>query len=60
MTARTVQGSVTTFTNAPLTIPKMPEGFKPKVPSGNWERFEEYETPLGVESLINHVGDCFD
>ena len=22
--------------------------------------FDEYETPLGVEIMINHVGDCFD
>ena len=21
---------------------------------------EDYETPLGVEVIINHVGDCFD
>ncbi len=54
------KNGVTTFTN---TIWKRPEepgpGKKPKTP-GDVVTIEEYETPLGVEIVINHVGDCFD
>ena len=31
-----------------------------KTPGGGWVIFEEYDTALGGETLINHVGDCFD
>jgi len=24
------------------------------------EIFEGYDTPLGLDVIINHVGDCFD
>lgn len=33
---------------------------KPKVPSKVAFIIDEYDTPLGVEIMINHVGDCFD
>ena len=29
-------------------------------PGGDFAIFEEYQTALGVETIINHVGDCFD
>ena len=52
---------MTTFTNELLRIPEVPENMKPKkMPSGTWKVFEGYDTPLGVETSINHVGDCFD
>jgi hypothetical protein len=47
LTSTVVEGNVTTFTNY---LPERP----PEVP------VEEYETPLGLEVIINHVGDCFD
>lgn len=54
-------GTVTTFTNEVFRTPEIPENLKPKkMPSGEWQVFEVYATALGVETLINHVGDCFD
>ena len=54
-------GTVTTFTNEVFRTPEIPENMKPKkMPSGEWQVFEVYATALGVETLINHVGDCFD
>ena len=52
---------MTTFTNEVFRMPEIPENMKPKkMPSGEWQVFEVYATALGVETLINHVGDCFD
>ena len=42
----------TVLTNAPV---KRPGG-----PGTPYLIIEEYSTPLGVEIIINHVGDCFD
>ena len=57
----TEAGSVTVFTNRILGFPKIPDGEKkPKLPGGHWGIFEEYDTALGGQLLINHVGDCFD
>ena len=58
----TVEGHVTTFTNELWTWPEVPEGYKPpKHPGTPIEvEIDEYGTPLGVEVIINHVGDCFD
>ena len=54
------EGSVTTFTNKPWNRPDKPtEGKTPRLP-GEDIIIEEYETPLGVDVIINHVGDCFD
>ncbi len=54
-------GNVTTFRNRIVRIPTPPQGSKtPRVPSGDIAYFEEYKTALGVEVMINHVGDCFD
>ena len=55
------EGSVTTFTNTLWKRPDKPtEGKKPKNAGDTWYIFEEYDTPLGVDVVINHVGDCFD
>ena len=54
-------GSNMTFTNTRWTPPgDNPPGKPPKNPGDTWYIFEEYDTPLGVEVVINHVGDCFD
>ena len=61
MTGKETRGNVTTFTNAAVGIPQPPEGYKkPRVPGGEYAIFEEYKTALGVDVMINHVGDCFD
>ena len=57
----TVNGDVTTLNNRITRVPEIPQGYKPpKVPTNEWTIFEEYDTALGMELLINHVGDCFD
>lgn len=44
-----------------MNVPPIPKNMpKAKVPGNLWFIFEEYETALGGEILINHVGDCFD
>ena len=54
------EGTVTVFTNKPWHRPDKPtQGKTPRLP-GEEIYIEEYETPLGVEVIINHVGDCFD
>ena len=55
-------GVSTVFTNRPAGIPTVPEDQpQPDVPKGGgWVIFGEYDTALGGEILINHVGDCFD
>ena len=57
-----VVGDTTTFTNSLYVRPEPPEDKKvPKKKRGE-ELFiiDDYDTPLGVEVIINHVGDCFD
>ena len=50
-----------TFTNTIWERPEKPAAGKtPKTAGETWYFFEEYDTPLGVEVIINHVGDCFD
>ncbi len=51
--------------NPPPAVPEVPpEKPQPKVPARvpKWKTVElyEYETALGGETTINHVGDCFD
>ena len=60
--SRTVSGNVTTFTNHFTNIPPyFGNQPTPDVPGGDWYAiFEEYNTALGGQILINHVGDCFD
>ena len=55
------RGNHMTFTNSIWTRPENPtQGKKPKTPGQATYIFEDYDTPLGVEIVINHVGDCFD
>ena len=61
LTDKTVAGNTTVFTNTLWERPDEPKhGKKPKVPGKPTESIDEYGTPLGVEVIINHVGDCFD
>ena len=54
-------GVTTIFTNHAPQIPEIPPELpQPARPGAFWFIFEEYETALGGELLINHVGDCFD
>ena len=54
-------GNNAVFTNALWHRPELADEVeKPKVPGDILYVFDEYETPLGVEVMINHVGDCFD
>ena len=54
-------GNALVFTNYAQQVPKVPEDeAQPKTVGDLWFIFEEYETALGGEILINHVGDCFD
>ena len=56
-----VSGTVTTITNTIPGKPKIPDGEKkPKTPGDSWDNFDDYDTALGGQLLINHVGDCFD
>ena len=52
-----IEGNTTIFVNRyrPVTPPPAPG--KPGKPHVT---FEEYETPLGVDVGINHVGDCYE
>ena len=60
LTSKVTEGSLTTFTNALWKRPDHKGGKKPKTPGTPVEYIDEYDTPLGVEIMINHVGDCFD
>ena len=33
---------------------------EPKLPGEPLIEIEDYGTPLGINVIINHVGDCFD
>ena len=57
-------GNTTVFTNRyrPIVVPPVPgqkdkDKDKPGTPT---YIIDDYETPLGIEVVINHVGDCFD
>jgi hypothetical protein len=56
-----VDGNYALFTNHFAMVP-LAEANKPKGArvGDRWYVFEEYDTALGGEILINHVGDCFD
>ena len=62
LTGRSTSGTTTTFTNRlishQITIPE--DQPQPDQPGETWYIFEEYDTALGGQLLINHVGDCFD
>lgn len=52
---------VTVFTNKLWTGPEgTPAGKKPRTYGETLYNIGEYKTPLGVNEIINHVGDCFD
>jgi len=55
-----VNGTVTTFTNTAWAREETPNNNGQRRPGNQFFVFDEYETPLGVEIMINHVGDCFD
>ena len=61
-TGVTTNGNATTFTNTYHRRPEEKKDETPKPPTrGNpLYVFEDYETPLGVDVVINHVGDCFE
>ena len=58
MATETVE-DVTTITNTYVPIPPATK-HKGKTGGDHWAFFDEYDTPLGGQLLINHVGDCFD
>jgi hypothetical protein len=61
LTGAAWSGNGLVFTNYAQQVPKIPEDkAQPKTVGDLWFIFEEYETALGGEILINHVGDCFD
>ena len=54
-------GNDAIFTNRVTRVPNTTGDQKnPTTPGGDFAYFEEYNTALGVETIINHVGDCFD
>ena len=57
--AAVTAGAVTTITNTYVPIPPAAV-HKGKTGGDHWATFDEYDTPLGGQLLINHVGDCFD
>ena len=57
-----IQNGITTFVNRVWERPVEynQKGKKPKTAGRKTYEFDEYDTPLGVEIMINHVGDCFE
>ena len=58
----TISGNTTIFTNGLRNREENPPEDKP-VPEKHGNAYlviEDYGTPLGVDVVINHVGDCFD
>jgi hypothetical protein len=59
-----VNGNMTVFTNTYRERPEPPPDtpVPPKVPGTptNLIEIDDYQTALGVQVVINHVGDCFD
>ena len=53
-------GTVTTIHNTAWAREEAPVATALRRPGNQFYVFEDYETPLGVEIMINHVGDCFD
>ena len=59
LTKTTKKGNMTIFTNSSHKRQNAKGGKNPAGP-GETTTIEDYKTPLGVEIVINHVGDCFD
>ena len=58
-----IEGNVTTFTNKVIPPPTVNDETPADVPKNNtWTelKIDDYNTALGVDVVINHVGDCFD
>ena len=56
-----VAGNTTTITNSLFQRSEPPKDKKVGKTRGNsFFLIDDYDTPLGVEITINHVGDCFD
>ena len=58
-----IQNNIKTYVNRPFEHTGTPDkGALPPVPGKPVDvyEFDDYGTPLGVEIIINHVGDCFD
>ena len=56
-----VTGDTTVFTNSiHRRLVEPPEDAPKKKRGETYYVLDDYETPLGVEVTINHVGDCFD
>ena len=54
-------GNFVTLVNRLWQPPKLSEGKKqPKRTGDTWIVLDDYETPLGLEIMINHVGDCYE
>ena len=61
LTDEKTTGSVTVFTNDYEDVPPPPPDKTPPPRRGTpITIIDEYDTPLGIEIIINHVGDCFD
>ena len=58
-TSTVTNGSVTVVTNSLYKRPPTDET-PPPVPGIPSHYLDEYDTPLGIEIDVNHVGDCFD
>ena len=61
MESSVTSGNVTTITNKPFE-PETELG-KPGKKTGKPENYvpiDDYATALGLDTIINHVGDCFD
>ena len=55
------QNGTMTFINTVWERPEQPPaGHKPKTRGKEYITLDDYDTPLGVDVIINHVGDCFD
>ena len=55
------QDGTMTFINRPWERPDQPaKGGKAKTRGNEYITLDDYDTPLGVDVIINHVGDCFD
>ena len=61
----TTANGVTTFTNTVWERPELPENgennqTQVKRPGTPLVEIDDYDTALGVEVIVNHVGHCFD
>ena len=60
LTAKTEENGVTTFTNSLWERTPPPPGDKPRQPGKPVIEIPPYDTPLGLDGIVNHVGHCFD